>query len=214
MRVLFVLLLISTHVFAVGEVYWLTQIFNSAKDISDKAGDFRKSVKIAEDLKLIEKQQSKELRYQSEFMKNVDQSNSVVDYIDHQVKVDHGTIDALDTLYDASELTDKYFGYSPYEDTYIPYSDATLQTINDALADPEKAKEMDSQDAYNKMSAHQSSKMIIEQAKTNDLLGKIVANNQRQHIANINATKEEEAKRVTRSNDKRVFFSKYRRFMR
>lgn len=214
MRVLFVLLLISTHVFAVGEVYWLTQIFNSAKDISDKAGDFRKSVKIAEDLKLIEEQQSDDLRYQSEFMKNVDQSNSVIDYIDRQVKVDHDTINTLDALYDASELTDKYFGYSPYEDTYIPYSDATLQTINDALADPEKAKEMDSQDAHNKLSAHQSSKMIIEQAKTNDLLGKIVANNEKQHVANINATKEEEQKRMTRSNDERVFFSKFRRFAR
>ena len=214
MRVLFVLLLISTHVFAVGEVYWLTKIFNSAKDISDKAGDFRKSVKIAEDLKLIEEQQSDDLRYQSKFMKDVDQSNSVIDYIDNQIKVDHDTIKTLDALYDASELTDKYFGYSPYEDTYIPYSDATLQTINDALADPEKAKEMDSQDAYNKMSAHQSSKMIIEQAKTNDLLGKIVATNEKQHVANINATIEEEQKRITRSNDERVFFSKYRRFMR
>ena len=214
MRVLFVLLLISTHIFAVGEVYWLTQIFNSAKDISDKAADFRKSVKIAEDLKLIEEQQSNDLRYQSKFMKDVDQSNSVIDYIDHQVKVDHGTIDTLDTLYDASELTDKYFGYSPYEDTYIPYSDATLQTINDALEDPKKAKEMDSQDAHNKLSSHQSAKMIIEQAKTNDLLGKIVANNEKQHVANINATKEEEQKRMTRSNDERLFFSKYRRFMR
>ena len=46
------------------------------------------------------------------------------------------------------------------------------------------------------------------------MLGKIVANNEKQHIADINATKEEEEKRITRSNDKRIFFSKYRRFMR
>ena len=78
-------------------------------------------------MKLIEQKQSDDLRYQSKFMKDLDQSDSVIDYIDHQVKVDHDTIDTLDTLYDASELTDKYFGYSPYEDTYIPYSDATLQ---------------------------------------------------------------------------------------
>jgi hypothetical protein len=214
MKVCLIVLVISSHVFAVGEVFWLTKIFHSAKEISDKAGDFRKSVKIAEDLKIIESEQSKEMRYQSKFMKDVDQSDSVIDYIDRQVKVDHDTIKTLDALYDASELTDKYFGYSPYEDTYIPYSEATLQTINDALADPEKAKEMDSQDAHNKMSAHQSSKMIIEQAKTNDLLGKIVANNEKQHIANIKATKEEEEKRMNRSNDERVFFSKFRRFAR
>jgi len=214
MRVLLILLLVSTQLFAVGEVFWLTKIFDSAKDISDKAGDFRKSVKISEDLKLIGKEQSKNLRFQSDFMKNVDQSDSVIDYIDNQVKVDHDTIDTLDALYDASELTDKYLGYSPYEDAYIPYSDATLKTINDALEDPEKSKETDSQDAHNKLSAHQNSKIIIEQAKTNDMLGKIVANNEKQHIADINATKEEEEKRITRSNDKRIFFSKYRRFMR
>lgn len=214
MRVCLILLVISSQLYAGMDLFWLTKIFHSAKDISDKAADFRKSVKIAEDLKLIEQKQSDDLRYQSKFMRDVDQSDSVIDYIDHQVKVDHSTIDTLDTLYDASELTDKYFGYSPYEDTYIPYSDATLQTINDALSDPEKAKEMDSQDAYNKMSAHQSSKMIIEQAKTNDLLGKIVANNEKQHVANIKATKEEEEKRMTRSNDERVFFSKFRRFAR
>ena len=103
----------------------------------------------------------------------MDQSDSVIDYIDNQIKVDHDTIDALDALYDASEITDKYFGYSPYEDTYIPYSEATLKTINDALADPKKVKETDSQDAHNKMSAHQSSKIIIEQAKTNDYWEKL-----------------------------------------
>jgi hypothetical protein len=214
MKVLLVLLLISSQVFAVGEVFWLSKIFSSAKDISDKAKDFSKSVKIAEDLKLIEKEQSKDLKYQSQFMKDVDESNSVMDYIDNQIKVDHGTIETLDALYDASELTDKYFGYSPYEDVYIAYSEETLKTINDALEDPNKAKETGSQDAHNKLSSHQLAKIVIEQAKTNDMLGKIVANNEKQHIANINTTKEEEEKRMTRSNDKRVFFSKYRRFMR
>ena len=62
----------------------------------------------------------------------------------------------MDALYDASELTDKYFGYSPYEDVYIAYSDATFKTINDPLADPKKANEIDSQDAANKLAAHQS----------------------------------------------------------
>ena len=214
MRYLLIIFLISSQIYAAGEILWLGKILTVSKQISEKAGDFRKSVKIAEDLKLIEEEQSKELRYQSKFMRDVDQSDSVIDYIDNQIKVDHDTIDALDALYDASEITDKYFGYSPYEDTYIPYSEATLKTINDALADPKKVKEMDSQDAHNKMSAHQSSKIIIEQAKTNDLLGKIVANNEKQHIANIKATKEEEQKRITRSNDERVFFSKFRRFAR
>jgi hypothetical protein len=212
MKVLLVLLLISSQVFAVGEVFWLSKIFSSAKDISDKAKDFSKSVKIAEDLKLIEKEQSKDLKYQSQFMKDVDESNSVMDYIDDQIKVDHGTIETLDALYDASELTEKYFGYSPYEDVYIPYSEATLKTINDALADP--SQEVDSQDAHNKMASYQSAKMIIEQAKTNDMIARLVTSEEQNRVLAQEQHSQDIEQNVTRANDNRIFFSKFRRYMR
>ena len=214
MKIILFVFLFSINIFAAGEILWLSKIFDSAKDIAEKASDFKKSVEVLEDLKIIEEEQAKDLKKQSEFLKDVDQSVSVIDYVDNQIETDHTTIETLDALYDASELTDKYFGYSPYEDVYIAYSDATLKTINDALADPSKANEIDSQDAANKLAAHQSAKQIIEQAKTNDFLAKIIMDRQKQHVADIEATAKEEEKSITRSNDSRVFFQKYRRFAR
>jgi hypothetical protein len=214
MKIILFVFLFSINIFAAGEVFWLTKIFDSAKDIAEKASDFKKSVTILEDLKIIEEEQAKDLKKQSEFLKDVDQSVSVIDYVDNQIETDHTTIETLDALYDASELTDKYFGYSPYEDVYIAYSDATLKTINDALADPKKANEIDSQDAANKLAAHQSAKQIIEQAKTNDLLAKSLANDELQRQANYELNEKIREKQFTRANDSRVFFSKFRRFMR
>ena len=214
MKVVLFVFLFSINIFASGEILCLSKIFDSAKEIAEKASDFKKSVEVLEDLKIIEEEQAKDLKKQSEFLKDVDQSVSVIDYVDNQIETDHTTIETLDALYDASELTDKYFGYSPYEDVYIAYSDATLKTINDALADPSKANEIDSQDAANKLAAHQSAKQIIEQAKTNDFLAKIIMDRQKQHVADIEATAKEEEKSITRSNDSRVFFQKYRRFAR
>ena len=69
MRYLLIIFLISSQIYAAGEILWLGKILTVSKQISEKAGDFRKSVKIAEDLKLIEEEQSKELRYQSKFMR-------------------------------------------------------------------------------------------------------------------------------------------------
>ena len=192
MKIILFVFLFSINIFAAGEVFWLTKIFDSAKDIAEKASDFKKSVEVLEDLKIIEEEQAKDLKKQSEFLKDVDESVSVIDYVDNQIETDHTTIETLDALYDASELTDKYLGYSPYEDVFIAYSDATLKTINDALADPSKANEIDSQDAANKLAAHQSAKKIIEQAKTNDFLAKIIMDRQKQHVADIEATKKEE----------------------
>ena len=215
MKIIVIILVgLTLNLFAVGELVWLERIFNSAKDIAEKASDFSKSVDIAEDLKLIEQEQSEKLGYQSKFMKDIDESNSVLDYIDNQVKVDHDTIRTLDSIHDASELTDKYFGYSPYEEVYIKYSDQALKTINDALADAEKSGEINSQDAHNKMDAYQNSKIIIEQAKTNDLLAQQLTNQAvQQQLAQEQAEKDRQSI-VTRSNDDRIFFRKYRRFMR
>ena len=214
MKIILFVFLFSINIFAAGEILWLSKIFDSAKDIAEKASDFKKSVEVLEDLKIIEEEQAEDLKKQSEFLKDVDQSVSVIDYVDNQIETDHTTIETLDALYDASELTDKYFGYSPYEDVYIAYSDATLKTINDALADPKKANEIDSQDAANKLAAHQSAKQIIEQAKTNDLLAKSLANDELQRQANYELNEKIREKQFTRANDSRVFFSKFRRFMR
>ena len=74
------------------------------------------------------------------------------------------------------------------------------------MADAEKSGEINSQDAHNKMDAYQNSKIIIEQAKTNDLLAQQLTNQAvQQQLAQEQAEKDRQSI-VTRSNDDRIFF--------